>query len=888
MKIFLHTGTHWDREWYQTFQGFRFRLVNMMNDLMDGLEAHPDFGVFHADGQTVILEDFLAIEPHQKERLTKHIRSGRIVIGPWYCMPDEFLCSGESIIRNLRRGMRIAGEYGVTHCKNAYICDIFGHAAQTPQIFSGLDLHHTVLGRGTNPHTTPRFFRWTSPDGSDVRVYRLAASNGYGDYTADVCCGTVYDPHPDREAKMQDEPLKARLKAFVDAHMAESNIPIVIAMNALDHDFPRWEVTHHIELLRELYPDAEIYHVSPDEYDCAIDEYIDELPRVHGELAETAKGKAGYLHLITNTLSSRYPLKRENDILQTRMEKWIAPAYAFGLTHASAGYLDLMEKYLLLNHPHDSICGCSIDQVHRDMLYRFDQNRLIGDEIMKTVQATIAGGAPVVHVDGPIRTGDLISAPADVGLTLRLFNPLPYDREETVTVPVTFPKGYRTYAEPFGFEPINCFKLYDADGREVPYGITDIVINRGGTATYTLSLRMKLCALGTTDLLIRSSEMPVRYVERLVTGQRTAENEHIALRVNDDGTVDLTDKKTGATYAGLLAAVDDGEIGDGWYHANPVADRTVLSNAADIEISENNAVRVTYKITQHLRLPVSYTRGGWQKQDWGLRRSEEYTTLDVVHYVTLARGERKLSVKTEIENTAMDHRLRLRLPTGIAGKTYYASQPFCIIPRETDDRPETAEWKEYGIIEKNTAGVVAKYGERGGFAFLSHYGLHECGVQGDGTMDITLFRAFCQTIMTRGEPDGELLGEKLTFAYTLMPLDADTPLSVLARTQDMAAAGIAAYTVKEIEGNRGHSLCRIDGDAFVYSTAAPLSDGMEIRLWNCSDDEAVGELTLPAGYTEAALIELDGREIEKLPVEDGKVRLTAGKWKIVTVACRRA
>ena len=34
-RIYFYSGTHWDREWYQTFQGFRKRLV----DAIDGLIA---------------------------------------------------------------------------------------------------------------------------------------------------------------------------------------------------------------------------------------------------------------------------------------------------------------------------------------------------------------------------------------------------------------------------------------------------------------------------------------------------------------------------------------------------------------------------------------------------------------------------------------------------------------------------------------------------------------------------------------------------------------------------------------------------------------------------------------------------------------------------------
>lgn len=131
-KIFLYSGTHWDREWYQTFQGFRKRLVDMVTELIEELETNDKYGIFHMDGQTIVLEDYLEIMPHMKDRLAALIKKGKILIGPWYNMPDEFLVSGESIIKNLRLGMKISREWGVEPSSNAYICDIFGHSSQTP------------------------------------------------------------------------------------------------------------------------------------------------------------------------------------------------------------------------------------------------------------------------------------------------------------------------------------------------------------------------------------------------------------------------------------------------------------------------------------------------------------------------------------------------------------------------------------------------------------------------------------------------------------------------------------------------------------------------------------------------------------------------------------
>jgi alpha-mannosidase/mannosylglycerate hydrolase len=135
--IFYFSSTHWDREWYQDFQGFRARLVKMTNALLSLLDKDPEYRTFHFDGQTVVLEDYLEIEPERREELAARIREGRILIGPWYVMPDELLVSGESIIRNLMKGHKIAKDFGVEPWKFGYVCDCFGHIAQLPQILSG-------------------------------------------------------------------------------------------------------------------------------------------------------------------------------------------------------------------------------------------------------------------------------------------------------------------------------------------------------------------------------------------------------------------------------------------------------------------------------------------------------------------------------------------------------------------------------------------------------------------------------------------------------------------------------------------------------------------------------------------------------------------------------
>ena len=137
MQTHIISHTHWDREWYLTYEQFRLRLVGLVDRLLDLMEAHPEYEHFHLDGQTIVLEDYLELRPQQEPRLRRLIADGRILIGPWYDMPDEFLVSGESLVRNLARGHRMAAAFG-TPMPVGYLPDLFGHvgadAADSPPV----------------------------------------------------------------------------------------------------------------------------------------------------------------------------------------------------------------------------------------------------------------------------------------------------------------------------------------------------------------------------------------------------------------------------------------------------------------------------------------------------------------------------------------------------------------------------------------------------------------------------------------------------------------------------------------------------------------------------------------------------------------------------------
>jgi alpha-mannosidase/mannosylglycerate hydrolase len=149
-----------------------------MDELLDLMEADPEFRYFQLDGQTCMLEDYLEVRPENRVRLERQIQSGRILIGPWFTMPDLFCVGDEALLRNLLLGKRICREWGVEPMPVGFICDMFGHPSQIPQIFRGFGYVDCVLGRGTNESTTPPFFQWQAPDGSEVFTFKLQDQHG--------------------------------------------------------------------------------------------------------------------------------------------------------------------------------------------------------------------------------------------------------------------------------------------------------------------------------------------------------------------------------------------------------------------------------------------------------------------------------------------------------------------------------------------------------------------------------------------------------------------------------------------------------------------------------------------------------------------------------------
>src|SRR6185295_6749066 len=173
-RAFVVAHTHWDREWYERFEGYRARLVPMVSKLLDLLERDMAFRSFTFDGHTIWAEDYLEKRPDDRSRIEALVRSDRLLIGPWYVLADNLLVSGESLLRNFQEGLRVSGSFGRA-MRVGYVADPFGHPAQTPQILRGFGYSSYVFSRGVGDEgeRVGAEFRWQAPSGDRVLATHL-------------------------------------------------------------------------------------------------------------------------------------------------------------------------------------------------------------------------------------------------------------------------------------------------------------------------------------------------------------------------------------------------------------------------------------------------------------------------------------------------------------------------------------------------------------------------------------------------------------------------------------------------------------------------------------------------------------------------------------------
>ncbi|MBD5392843.1 MAG: alpha-mannosidase [Lachnospiraceae bacterium] len=754
MKTTVHiiSHSHWDREWYMAFEQHRMKLVELMDQTMELFEKDDSFRSFHLDGQTIILDDYLEIKPQNREKVEKYIKEGRFSAGPWYILQDEFLTSGESNVRNLLVGMKEAERYGEI-CKIGYFPDAFGNAGQMPQLLKQAGMKAVVFGRGVKPvgfnnetleggeyESAYSEMIWRSPNGSALPGILFA--NWYNN-------GAEIPVDPEQAKVFWDEGL-AKVRQFASTgHL--------LFMNGCDHQPVQKDLTAAIETARKLYPDIEFIHSDFNTYiDAVSSELKEDISTVKGEL--TSQETDG-LWTLVNTTSSRIPLKQMNRVCETALEKEAEPMAVMASLMGKSYPKELLLyswKTLMQNHPHDSICGCSVDSVNEEMKIRFDKSRQVSKELFKESMIWLAG---------KIDTAGLTDRETGNSYPFAVFNTTGWSKSEVVSLLIDIERSYgrdlsERYKRVSGLK-MPALVLKDASGNAVKARIEDAGTSFGYdlpndkfrqpymARQVRVTFEAKdIPALGYSTYYLKEQEQEAEPdFESLVTGNHVMENDFLKVEIHDDGTYSLTEKETGRIYSRIGYYEESGDIGNEYiYIQNPGNEKiTTKGLKAEIELLENEVYGCTYRIIHRLDVPKGADNMLEEERrmflDFYQRkapRSKDTVTLTITTLLTLERSEKGLKVETTIENTAKDHRIRVIVPTGLEADTHFVDSNFEVVER---NNRHSRAWKNLSACEHQQNFVAMSDGKCG--ILVANFGLYEYEVLPDmhNAIAVTLLRA---------------------------------------------------------------------------------------------------------------------------------------------------
>ncbi|MGC9520724.1 MAG: alpha-mannosidase [Anaerolineae bacterium] len=918
--------THWDREWYQTFEIYRIRLVQLVDKLLRILDEDPEYKYFMLDGQTIVLDDYLEIRPENRDKLEDYVRSGRLQIGPWHILPDEFLVSPESTIRNLLVGAQTCAQFG-RRMDVGNIPDPFGHISQMPQILRGFDLDAMAFWRGVSGAKNE--FVWAAPDGTEILV--IHQHHGYGN-----AANMPTDP----------EMFIDRTEQIVEDLTPTATTPHLLAMNGSDHLEPQPELPALLAAADEALPDVDIRHGTLPQFVDLIREADPELERWHGEMRSGAEAP-----LLPGVLSARMWIKQRNAASETLLTAWAEPASALaeiaGAPLELTGQAALVRQawhYLLQNHPHDSICGCSIDQVHREMDIRFDWVDQIGDEITSRSLRGLA---------------DLVSTPD--GSAVVVFNPTTQPRTDFVQVRIPIPEeavavvlesedgqtltpqlsnrrrevawefeneaedmrpmlGYLSGRELMGnpiheINPAQAGSLLELeiklgegpapDPAAVDRGINQLqelmddealekvhVLVHHGDRIDCAFVAGEVPGLGYRSYRIRAAEAPE---QEPASGESSViENAYLRVEANADGTFTVIDKATGTAYPGLNRFVDVGDRGDE-YNFCPVEDDVVVQTAAEaprIQRVEAGPLRQALEISQVYRVPAAL---GETRHE----RGDEMVELPITSVISLTTGVPRVEVATTVENGAKDHRLRAHFPVPVRVDTFATEGHMDVITRSLDLPIDTEEWVEQpvGTHPQRTWSDVSD-GETG--LLVANRGLPEIEAlrTPEGTeLALTLLR--CVGWLSRGDlsvrrghagpglptPEAQCL-DTYTYHYALVPHAGGWQTAC-----DQAYAFNAPFRSVMTGAHEGAlpsaaSFIEVAPETMIVSAVKEAEDGegLIVRMWNRSADGCEATVRFWRRPSRIALCNMGERNLEELDLAgDGSVEVAARGRQIVTL-----
>lgn len=658
--------THWDREWYFTTSRSKIYSLNHFKEIFDVLENNKNFSHFLLDAQLSIIDDYLEFHPYDENRIKKLVTEGKLIIGPWYTQTDQMVISGESIIRNLYYGIERAKDFGA-YMKTGYMPDSFGQSAQMPQLLNGFNIKYNTFKRGLgDSHYPKNEFYWESPDGS--RVFNMYLDR-YGNF---VYFTSEADSLNNLMTKLKEETNRRSLIGTLTLYNGEDQRPV------------RKNLPEIVEKLNELNPDSNFYISTIDN--------VMEKAENNGFHYDTVKGEmtSGQFSRVHKSIySTRADLKIKNNknenLIVNISEPLSSIAYKSGFEYENRVF-EQAWKLMAENAAHDSIGMCNSDETNNSIEYRNDTVKSLMDNLNDLKMREIGSAIPEKDI-----------------FQFQVYNFLPYRRSGVLKAEI--------------FTPFTDIEIYDTDGTiyeskvlksekieeriknkmksEVGFNTNDnprwIKENAEIYKTELLIYLKDTLPLGYRTLFMRKKESADKVYE-YSTEVNEIENDLLNIRIQKNGSIIIKDKKNNLEKEGFLVFEDSGDAGDTYDYSEPYSDRILTSENSEIKILETEKNSLLNKIKYSVKMNIPYNlTSREQKQD----------NIQIEFFVTLSLEKNSSLVKVdiEVENRAIEHRVRVLFKTGIESTESIADQQFGTIRRPVY-LSEVENWRENGWNEK--------------------------------------------------------------------------------------------------------------------------------------------------------------------------------------------
>ncbi|MGN9838738.1 glycoside hydrolase family 38 C-terminal domain-containing protein [Nonomuraea sp. H19] len=908
-EIVVVPHTHWDREWYEPFQRFRLRLVALLDEVLDTMEREPGYH-FTLDGQLACVDDYLEVRPENRDRIAALVESGRLAVGPWQILLDEFLCSGENIIRNLELGMDRADKLGGA-MPVGYLPDMFGHTAQMPQILRKAGLLHACVYRGVPSSVTTDAFAWVAPDGTALRTQYLPVG-GYGNGAH-----LFSDPHG----------LKERATAFVET-MREWHGPegSLLAMYGTDHSAP-------VRGLPEMVAAIGARMDTLSGYIGAYSGDVEGLPRVHGELRSHARA-----NILPGVISVRPHVKQAMGRAERMVERYAEPLATLWGAEWPGRFLDMAWWRLVDASGHDSVTGCGVDETAQQVAARIAEAEHLGQAVRDMVTARLAAtvtsdGVLVVNPTPQARSGIVI---VDLAGTDPLVDPsgapvpvqpleyaatLLLDEEMDPGTALTFIHGTELYGQHITGWSVEDGVLTFTVAREtsVLFDPAELRGRLAGVARVrivaeprrTVAAMVEVPPLGHTSIRPAprdqvfwppapsgsipgaqhhpacwlgsdSAPLPVRGDEEVL------DNGLLRVMIAADGTLTLIGQD-GTTVTGAGRIVDGGDVGDTYNHAPPLDDLLVSEpESVEVELVCSGPLVAAVDVRRAYRWPAAGAGLDGAPEVPALSRTPRTEEIVVTTRVELRAGEPYVRLHVEFDNRGTDHRVRLHVPLPSPAAESYAEGQFAVVTRGLTAEGGCGETPlpTFPASSWVAAGGVA--------ALLEHVTEYEVV---DDELALTLLRSVGYLSRNRNAFRPEPAGPQLptpaaqsrgvrSVSLALMPYQSSwgevVPQAETFRHDLLVVPGSGDRALPLPAPAAGLS---VTGDGVVMTSLRMRDDWRELRVVALTPNDT--EAVISGDLVQARHADLRGRPGESVQVRDGEVRLPLRAWEIATLQFRQ-